>query len=217
MNFKGKMTEQTKNAWADAFIRGATIYQELQNSLNLVPSRWKWEAEYEEQGGDGLPSHVMDVIWGHSEAAVKLFDENQGTMTIIKIASQAIDWETVEKTSFIMPSKPQTKKPANVEAPSEKKATKMSDQTIIKVAAALFIAACLFPPWEYTADHNGNEGFHTRKPARYALIFTPPNPEDDSPLFGVQIDTSRLLIEMAAIGVTTGLILFLRQKKRAAK
>ena len=215
MKFKSEMTEQTKNAWTNAFLRGATIYQELQNSLYHLPSRWQWEAEFEKQGGEGLPSQVMEVIWAHSEAAVRLYDENQGAITIFKISSQAIDWESVEKTSFIMSTSPQAEKTVKVEIQPEKKVSKMKDQTIMIIAAVLFIAACLFPPWEYTADHNGNNGFHTRKPARYSLIFTPPNPENDSPLFGVQIDISRLIIEMVVIGVTTGLILFVRQKKRS--
>ncbi|HKW28239.1 MAG TPA: hypothetical protein VJT54_02820 [Verrucomicrobiae bacterium] len=81
---------------------------------------------------------------------------------------------------------------------------------VIKWAALVFITSCLIPPWQFTADRNGNAGFHTRKPAGYSLVFVPPtNPEsiDGSTLwFGVQIDFGRLFLEWAALAAVTGMV-----------
>jgi addiction module HigA family antidote len=77
---------------------------------------------------------------------------------------------------------------------------------IIKWAAIVFVTSCLFPPWQYTADRNGSEGFHTRKPAGYAPIFLPPAPEYEGVSYGVQIDSSRLIIEWAALAAVTGMV-----------
>jgi hypothetical protein len=98
---------------------------------------------------------------------------------------------------------------------------------IIKWAAIVFVASCLFPPWQYTAGsvHSvsepqpprppraprapqpprpprptpyGNGGFHSRKPAGYSLLFDPPTGN------GVQIDFGRLFLEWAALATVTG-------------
>lgn len=86
----------------------------------------------------------------------------------------------------------------------------MRSKPIFIIAASLFILTCLFPPWQYTEDRNGRDGFHTHKPAGYALIVSPPTAEPDGYGFGVRMDSSRLLIEWAILGVATGLILFLK-------
>jgi hypothetical protein len=99
-------------------------------------------------------------------------------------------------------------------------------------ALGVFILACLFPPWLYTFDLNGRGGGHSRKPAGYYFIATPPQPEEPpqtSPLpsqandpdfveyakqskanakkyYGVQIDFIRLTIEWAALAAVTGMV-----------
>ena len=90
----------------------------------------------------------------------------------------------------------------------------IAEKNIFISAAALFVLTCLIPPWQYTADRNGEYGFHTRKPAGYSLIFSPPVPENKRFFFGVGIDSSRLFLEWAVIGVVTGLVIFARQGKR---
>jgi hypothetical protein len=77
---------------------------------------------------------------------------------------------------------------------------------IIKWAAIVFVASCLFPPWQYTYDLNGQHGSHSRKPAGYSPIFLPPAPENEGVSYGVQIDSSRLIIEWAALAAVTGMV-----------
>jgi hypothetical protein len=89
-------------------------------------------------------------------------------------------------------------------------------KTTLIIAAVLFLLTCLFPPWQYTADINGSDGFHSHRPAGYAIIFSPPQPQGDNYMgrqygFGVSMDFSRLLMEWAILGVATGMVLFLRQ------
>jgi len=84
---------------------------------------------------------------------------------------------------------------------------------IVKWFAIVFVASCLIPPWQFTADRNGNYGFHSHKPAGYSLIFIPPANPDQNQWNGVQIDFGRLLIEWAVVIVIVGIVLFLRNDK----
>src|ERR1035441_7081244 len=99
---------------------------------------------------------------------------------------------------------------------------------IIKWAAIMFVASCLFPPWQYTAGGVQSDseppimkptepprpprpprsprpfqpaphGFHGRKPAGYSLLFDPPTNPDTYAGGGVQIDFGRLFLEWAAL------------------
>ena len=86
---------------------------------------------------------------------------------------------------------------------------------IITWAAIAFVASCLVLPWQYTADRNGKDGFHSRTPAGYSLLFDPPtNPRTENG-FGVRIDLGRLMIEWAALGAIAGVILFSRSGKES--
>ena len=90
---------------------------------------------------------------------------------------------------------------------------------VIKCAAIAFVISCLIVPWQYTADFNGNDGFHSRKPAGYSLLIDPPvNTErtnhGSERGFGVKIDFDRLLLEWLAMSGVTGLILFLRASRK---
>ena len=88
---------------------------------------------------------------------------------------------------------------------------------IIITALVVFILTGLFPPWQYTTDkdsvNGGKEGFgfvppsqgvHSRKPAGYSLLFSPPTNPDGSAGNGVQIDFGRLFIEWAVLAAITG-------------
>lgn len=72
-------------------------------------------------------------------------------------------------------------------------------------ALAALILTCLFPPWLYTFDAQAT---HSRKPAGYSLLFSPPtNPDstgEDARFFGVQLDFGRLFIEWIALAAMTG-------------
>jgi hypothetical protein len=51
----------------------------------------------------------------------------------------------------------------------------MNRNNIYKTVVVAFVLSCLILPWQYTADKNGENGFHNRKPAYYSLIFIPPS------------------------------------------
>jgi len=77
---------------------------------------------------------------------------------------------------------------------------------ILKWAAVVFVASCLIPPWQFTADRNGSYGYHSRKPAGYSLLFVPPTNPNESVWNGVQIDFGRLFLEWAALAAITGTV-----------
>lgn len=77
---------------------------------------------------------------------------------------------------------------------------------ILIVAGVFFVAMGIFPPWTYTLDA---KSIHREKPAGYALIVSPPSPENDAPAFGVRLDISRLLIQWLVLIVATGGLLLL--------
>ena len=89
--------------------------------------------------------------------------------------------------------------------------TALADYSIV-AALFLLLATILFPPWQYTADRNGEDGYHSRKPAGYALIFNPPKPQSDYSAFGVKIDFGRLSLEWAALAAVTGIVWVLTVK-----
>ncbi len=70
-------------------------------------------------------------------------------------------------------------------------------QRIILLVASASLAAMLsFPPWTNTFDETGT---HSRWPAGYAFIATPPQREESHELFGVVLDTQRLLTQCGAL------------------
>lgn len=72
------------------------------------------------------------------------------------------------------------------------------------LAVAMLVISFLMPPWVHTYDRNGNYGGHTRAPAGYAWVFSPPQPKDNTGYHGVQIDVSRVLLQIAAMTVIVG-------------
>jgi hypothetical protein len=91
---------------------------------------------------------------------------------------------------------------------------------LIIAALGAFILTGLFPPWQFTTDTdsvNGgkrdafsyqppSQGVHSRKPAGYSLLFTPPTNPDTSAGNGVQIDFGRLSLEWALLAAITGIV-----------
>jgi hypothetical protein len=90
---------------------------------------------------------------------------------------------------------------------------------LIITALVAFILTGLIPPWQYTTDKGSVNGFkqgfgyvppsqgvHSRKPAGYSLLFTPPANPDGSAGNGVQIDFGRLVLEWAVLAAITGMV-----------
>jgi hypothetical protein len=86
---------------------------------------------------------------------------------------------------------------------------------LIITALVAFILTGLFPPWQFTTDKDSvgghqfvspSQGVHSRNPAGYSLLFTPPVNPDSSAGNGVQIDFGRLSLEWAVLAAITGMI-----------
>lgn len=90
----------------------------------------------------------------------------------------------------------------------------LTRKTIVALGAIAFVLAGLFPPWLRTLDV---ESVHLLRNAGYAFIASPPTPGNDgykvlqpelpgrlSPLGGIRLDTSRLLVEWCCILVMAG-------------
>jgi len=84
---------------------------------------------------------------------------------------------------------------------------KVTRKRIIRVAAIIFLTACLVPPWQLTEDINGSSGFHSQRPTGYSIIFSPP-PRIDRPGCGVKIDFGRLFLEWMFIVGTSAVVFF---------
>ena len=81
-------------------------------------------------------------------------------------------------------------------------------KTIAVMAALAFVLAGLFPPWLYTVNVTG---MHLRRDAGYSFLLSPPHRSKETPflgawetVWGIQLDTPRLLIEWACISVASG-------------
>lgn len=66
------------------------------------------------------------------------------------------------------------------------------------VVLALGVLVCLRPPWVYTFTPPGAATVYT--PGPHALVWQPPPPSGESRIHGVQLDLSRLALELLAIG-----------------
>ena len=84
---------------------------------------------------------------------------------------------------------------------------------ILILSIALFIVIGLYPPWIYTFNA---KSIHSEKPAEYALIIEPPEPEDyNNVRYGVRMDISRLVVQWLILcAATTGAMLLTREKRK---
>lgn len=84
-------------------------------------------------------------------------------------------------------------------------------KAIIVVGAVVGISMGLIPPWTniYTIP------FHQKNPAGYALLFSPPYPEENSYGLGgsVELDIDRLIIQWVIVAMAIGLGIVLANKK----
>lgn len=85
-------------------------------------------------------------------------------------------------------------------------------KVILIIALCVFIASILIPPWDYVFDRAYHA--HTRNPAGYHFLFSPPQKQVDSPLYGVDVSQGRLFIEWLCIAALTGISALLKPSKR---
>lgn len=75
-------------------------------------------------------------------------------------------------------------------------------QKIVIFGVVLFALMGFFPPWTYTVD---TQQVRRERPAGYALIISPPEPEGNAVAYGVRIDVSRIVIQWLVLVAATGL------------
>ena len=235
MNSDGTSKPQPaqKQTWAEAVILGAEIHYSLQESLNIYPSREQWEDEFVKRQNHQIPiaSFVMDELWTNSDTAGREFNRLGGKKRMPDVVTDILRLRSSkgykaqkafdDYNNQILASQPKLLSPDNTPKTltqdiAQKQTKKESpEKRLIKWAGIVFVASCLFPPWQYTADHNGNGGFHARKSAGYSLIVCPPAPEHSGVAFGVQLDFGRLFLEWAALAAVTGMgwLLFVKPAK----
>ena len=85
-----------------------------------------------------------------------------------------------------------------------------SQRKILIGGLLVFLFLGLFPPWVYTFNA---QSVHAERPAYYAFIALPPNPERDAPAFGVSIDMSRLVIQWFVLAAAVGFGVFITRTK----
>jgi hypothetical protein len=218
-----------KRTWSDSVTLGAQTFYSLLISESIMPSREMWESEFlkRQNSQKAIANSVMDELWKDSETAGREFERVGGKKRMQDIVMEILrkretkgydpqeafdDYNAKfsESKSNPIPSENES------QVLKEGKTMKSSPaKRIIKWAAIIFVASCLIPPWQFTADRNGNSGFHSHKPVGYSLIFSPPTNPDQYQWSGVQIDFGRLFIEWAAIVAIAGLIFFLRNDKES--
>ena len=85
---------------------------------------------------------------------------------------------------------------------------------VVIVGIVLFFLMGLFPPWIYTLNA---QSINREKPAGYALIISPPEPEKNAVVFGVKIDISRLIIQWLVLAAATGFGVFMASQRNGDK
>jgi hypothetical protein len=84
----------------------------------------------------------------------------------------------------------------------------------IRCGVGLIVLMGMIPPWVHTFDARS---IHSRKPAGYQFIFTPPKPEGASPAYGVRLDVSRLAIQWVVTATAAAaFVLVSRQREKPA-
>ncbi len=155
-------------------------------------------------GSGGSPSVLACVVCTIAVVAfgfvlVRVFD--------IRLFGGNVAKAKISETVFIIEAKPIQHETPPEPVPTTKPQKPVNPKKIIlKWAAVLFLASCLLPPWQYTEDRNGTDGYHSRKPAGYSILFNPPK----TGRFywdGVQIDFGRLFLEWTALAAVTGVVL----------
>jgi len=88
----------------------------------------------------------------------------------------------------------------------------MKTTHLVKIAFAastLFVASCLYVPWQRTIDFTQPRvaSVHTHQPLGYSLIFNPPAEPNSGYTVGFRVDFDRLFLEWAILAVLTVLSL----------
>jgi hypothetical protein len=84
---------------------------------------------------------------------------------------------------------------------------------LLALAALAALAMIGFPPWEYTRAQPG--AALVVRPAGYAWLFAPPEPETRRLIDGVRVDTARLTLQLAGLACATFLCALAIARMRA--
>lgn len=81
------------------------------------------------------------------------------------------------------------------------------------VLVAFGFLMLLFPPWTNTFTRPGSAV--AKSPAGYGFIFSPPQPQYEGPVFGVELDIKRLAIQFMLLAGAFGVLMFASKKEDA--
>jgi len=82
---------------------------------------------------------------------------------------------------------------------------------VVIIGFVAIILCCAFPPWIHTYKA---EGVYSEESAGYSLLMHPPS-RKKSFRFGVKLDTSRLLLQIFMVSLTTGFGIFISKDKKS--
>ena len=86
-----------------------------------------------------------------------------------------------------------------------------TQRKVILVGIAIVVLMGLFPPWKHTFRSTMT---NSEEPAGYSFIATPPNRRQGGFMHGVEIDLSRLLIQLAVTIAAAGFGVLVTAKQR---
>lgn len=204
-----ELTDQFKTNWIGVSAASAAIYQKLEQSTQEV-TRKQWVEAFIKSSGSEINSHITQCFWNCSKAIASRHKELNGSQPLSVIAAEIIDWEKVKLACSLGQLFPDAVI-RDLENPKKVRKPFLSTKTIVRIGSFLLIVSCLFPPWRYTFDANGDRGAHSYQPGPYQFILEPPSPIRSEYQYGVRIDFSRLLLEWAAIGIVFSSVYIIRK------
>lgn len=77
---------------------------------------------------------------------------------------------------------------------------------VLWIGVIIIVLMGLFPPWQHTCNV-GMYDIHSEQPAGYFFIASKPQAKSESKYAGIEIDTSRLLIQWVIVATLTAAFL----------
>lgn len=94
----------------------------------------------------------------------------------------------------------------------------MNQKTIIGIAGLIIFLMCLFPPWLQVYRHPGMPAAQTSAAGYHSILSAPLPIEQEMygrniDYVGIKLDIQRLFLQIVAVSVLTGALLFIARKK----
>src|ERR1035437_132090 len=84
-------------AWLETVAFGANVFRDLQESLNINPSREQWEHEFLTRlpPQEPIPREILDALWNYSSDAKRIFDQSDGKTPMRKDVGEMLGLVTL--------------------------------------------------------------------------------------------------------------------------